>query len=308
MATDPCANVDDCPAPYTHLTPRARRAAAALDEAGELVHRLRRDAKRGDQLARALAPEIDAAFAAIRAVELRPVPRVAEAVAVTLAPDAAPLVADLVLIVGEDAVQYGFAPRIRLAGDGTLRVAAASGPTLPELESVSLPDSYRPYLYPLPEITALIERAGAAGDGVKIAVGAQADTPAHVLGRVLLSVQKAGHASAWLLGQSERGFARAVDMRLVSKHEAEQLQRAPIRVRVRLGGYSLHVGNNYEDIPRVRTDDGLFFDLDTLHARLDKRRVPRADVSFMADVASKNFTTAVFHVAQRTDHVRLVFP
>ncbi len=306
---DPCAEPKaPCKGVYANLEPRARRAATGLAAAAADVARLERTARQGDPLAAALTPELSRISAELQAVELRPVPRLAADLDIATAGGAAPLVAELVLIVGERSVRYGFAPRLGLAEDGAVRAVASAQPALPALAELELPDSFRPYMSPLAPVTELIERAMKDNPNLTIAVGAEGDTRAHLLGRVLLSMRRAGNAQTWLLARSERGFARAVDVRLVSKREGKQLKDAPLRLRVRLGGYSLHVGDDFEDIPRVRDDHGLHFDVDTLQARLARQQVREADVSFMADVASESLTAALFRVARRSDAVRLVFP
>jgi hypothetical protein len=306
LGSDPCAE-GSCEGIHAQLDPESRRAADALRAAGEAVEALRRAARAGDPFARELAGEVEAAALTLRGVALTPVPRLPAGVDLPLVAQGAPARPDMVLIVGERSLRYGFAPRLQLADGGEVALTTPHEPTLPATKELPLPASFRPYMTPMEAVTQLLDRHDAEGQKLTVAVGATDDAQAHLLGRVLLSLRQSGRDGAWLLARSEGDFARGARVALVSKR-SDDLRDAPLRVRVRLGGYSLHVGGDYHDIPRIRDDQGLRFDLVTLERELSSQHVARADVSFMADVASGNLTPAVFGVARRSDAVRLVFP
>jgi hypothetical protein len=306
LGTDPCAE-DSCEGIDAELDPESRRAADALRTTGEDIRALRRAARSGDPLARELAGEVEAVAMTVRRVSLTPVARLPEGVALPLVEQGSPVRPDMVLIVGARSLRYGFTPRVQLVDGARVALTHSREPTLPQTRELALPESFRPYMTPMEAVDELLARQERDGQTLRVAVGATADAQAHLLGRVLLSLRRAGRDHTWLLARSEGGFARGARVALVSKR-SDDLRDAPLRVRVRLGGYSLHVGGDYHDIPRIRDDQGLRFDLVTLERELSSQHVARADVSFMADVASGNLTPAVFGVARRSEAVRLVFP
>jgi hypothetical protein len=79
-----------------------------------------------------------------------------------------------------------------------------------------------------------------------------------------------------------------------------------LKLRVRLGGYSLDVGHGVTDIPRIRDESGLRFDLTALRARAMARAPRSAAVSFMPDVATEQVLLALLQIAPSKSPIDLV--
>ena len=79
-----------------------------------------------------------------------------------------------------------------------------------------------------------------------------------------------------------------------------------LKLRVRLGGYSLDVGHGVTDIPRIRDESGLHFDVTALRARAAARTPRSAAGSFMPDVATEQVLLALLQIAPSKSPIDLV--
>lgn len=312
LGVDPCnasagANASACPAPYDRFAPGARAGVAAFADAGAAIERLRAGAAAGDPLA--LAAEADFATLAntLHARSLLPPALLADAPAWTRA-DGSPLTStpELLLLVDSRGVRYAFASRVRLNERGQLETFARQEPSWPQLADVPFGRTLHPWVEPLPELLALMQKLQKDG-AVPGAVRAEAGTSTQVLADVLYAWKRSGiNADLWLSAAGANA-GRAQLVQLWSESETDHV--APLSARVRLGGYSLKQGEATSvDIPRVRTDAGWRFDTDTLDKQLTGQRFAAARVSFMSDVSSEDFVAAVLHLAPACEAVAITMP
>jgi hypothetical protein len=294
------------------LDAQSRRALQALQN-GRLAHlRLTEAARSGDPLAHALRSQADAQAAALVRAMVCPLPDMAASAAPVAAPSAALSFephaerASLVLSVGASELRYA---RVACLGLGRESVDPGAGPgsldamraPLVTWSALSLPSSYRPYVHSMLEVRAALSTLMNEAEPVRVLVVTEPSVPAHVLARVLLSMP-GGDAAKLALG-SVSSATYAVEL---ARSEDEA---AAVRVRVRLGGYSLHVGKQFEDIPRIKTDSGFSFDHETLKQRLAQADARVTQVSFMSDVGSEDLLAALGSVAGvGSERVRLMIP
>jgi hypothetical protein len=305
LGSDPCS-AKVCPAPYDRFVPAARAGVAAFADAGAALERLRAGAAAGDPLALAAQADFAALRNSLHARSLLPPALLADAAAWTRADGAALTpTPELLVVVSAHGVRYGFASRVRLDEQGALEASSRQEPTWPQLTEIPFVRELHPWIEPVPELVAFVQRVQKDGP-IVAAVSAEPGTTAHVLAHMLLSWKRAGGADVLLLASGATA-GRAQLVQLWS--EAETGHEAPLGVRVRLGGYSLKQGEAPTlDIPRVRTDAGWHFDTDTLDTQMHAQRYPAARVSFMADVAADDFVAAVLHVASACDTVAVALP
>jgi hypothetical protein len=305
LGSDPCSAT--CPAPFERVAAAVRPSVAAFMEAGHALARLRAAAAAGDPLAAVAAADRDALAAKLNARSLLLPPQLPEAAGWTR-PDGSPLAAtpELLVLVGERGVRYAFALRARLDERGALELFSRGEPVWPHLASLPFARELRPYIEPLPELVAFIQRAQ-QGAPLVAAIGVEPDTNAHALAHVLASWKRAGASGELLLSAAGNRQGRAQAVQLWS--DADGGPEAPLGMRVRLGGYSLKQGQAPTlDIPRVHTELGWRFDLARLEAQARTQRYPSARVSFMADVAAEDLIAAVLQLAPASDTLAIALP
>lgn len=307
LADDPCAGVaGGCETLFMPFDAVSRRRMAGLRELGAAMASLRRAEAAGDPLAQLIADDVALDFASVRQLSFRPSPRLREGVRVDAElAKVVPVSIDLLIHVTDDGVEYGYIPRISVDAAGELIATSPGKPSLPAVASVPLPSRYRPYMRPLP---AVVEALRVQAADAKVGVTTDHAVPAHVVGRVFLSLRRAGHESAAMLGRGKQGIALGVPLRVVVGTEADSMRRPDVQVRVRLGGYSLKLGGWQLDIPRVRRDTVLHFDTDSLQRKVSRRRIRSAAVSFMGNVAAGNVVAAMWRIAPDADRLNLVMP
>lgn len=309
LGKDPCEGVArGCTPLFMPFDTASRQRMAGLRSLGAAMAGLRRAEREGDPLARLIKDDVRADFAAIRALSVRPSPRLREGVKVDAElANVEPVPVGLLVHVTEEVVEYGYLPTVRLDDDGELVASSVGAPTLPELASVSLPRHYRPYMRPISDVVDAF-RSNEGSDMV-VGVTTDHDVPAHVVGRVLISLRRAGLDRAAMVARGAEGVALGVPLRVVVGSEAESMRPRPdVQVRVRLGGYSLKLGAWSLDIPRVKREAGFRFDTDSLQQRVSRRKIRSAAVSFMGDVAVGNVMAAMWRVAPASDRLNVVMP
>jgi hypothetical protein len=318
LGVDPCAATASasvsatasarvCPAPYDRFAPGARAGVAAFADAGAALERLRTGAAAGDPLALAAEADFAALGDRLHARSLLPPVLLPDAPAWTRA-DGSPLSStpELLLLVDSRGVRYAFASRVRLDERGQLEAFARQEPSWPQLADVPFGRALHPWVEPLPELLALMQKLQKDG-AVPGAVRAEVGTSTQVLADVLYAWKRSGiNADLWLSAAGANA-GRAQLVQLWSESETDRV--APLSARVRLGGYSLKQGEATSvDIPRVRTDAGWRFDTDTLDKQLTGQRFAAARVSFMSDVSSEDFVAAVLHLAPACEAVAITMP
>lgn len=309
LGQDPCRSVArGCDALFMPFDAASRRRMAGLRGLGAAMAELRRAQREGDPLAGLIMADVSADFESLRTLSVRPSPRLREGVKVDAElAKVEPVPVGLLVHVTKEVIEYGYLPTVKLDEQGELVATSVGTPMLPELASVSLPTQYRPYMKPLKDIVGALQ----AREGADIAVGVTTDhaVPAHVVGRVFLSLRRAGHERAAIVARDADGVALGVPLRVVVGPEVDSMRPRPdVQVRVRLGGYSLKLGSWSLDIPRVRRETGFRFDTDSLQQRVSRRRIRSAAVSFMGDVAVGNVMAAMWRVAPDADRLNLVMP
>ena len=303
---DPCEK--SCELPFKLFDKPGRRAMAALQLAASAGDRLQRGARGGDPFSKALAGRVGELLDELKAVQLRPMPVTGASMPGSRAERSPAQAPDFVVLVSEQRVRYAHVPSVRVSDELGLELVASGAPALPEMGVVELPTEYRPFMRPIQPVVEALDEAFASGVAVRVGVGPDPAVPAHVLGRAMLSLQRVTKAAVVLLAATQSGEPTALPLEIVAGSSADSLSRAQLRLRVRLGGYTLKLARGDMDIPRVRTDEGLSFDAETLSGTVAKGRYNAADISFMSGVASEHLVVAMFQVAPRSKSVRLLIP
>jgi hypothetical protein len=135
---------------------------------------------------------------------------------------------------------------------------------------------------------------------------ADAGITSHLPARALVSLRKAGARELLVAACTKDGALVASPIRLVLASVDPAGETPDLKLRVRLGGYSLDVGHGVTDIPRVRDETGWRFDLPALHAQVSARPPRTAAVSFMTDVAAEQLIQAMREVAPSKAPIDLV--
>src|SRR5262249_39032630 len=112
-----------------------------------------------------------------------------------------------------------------------------------------------------------------------IAIGTTPNTPAHLLGRALLSAQEVGLEPSVLIGQGPDGGIVYATVHVEKHLTTENF----FHLRIRLGGYLIDSHSGNMEIPRLRREKGFALDLQRLVEKLRTLSVRTADVSFMSN-------------------------
>lgn len=306
LASDPC-DAKACPAPYDRFAPSARAGIAAFADAGAALQRLRAGAASGDPLALAAQADLPALEHGLRDRSLLPPVALTDAPGWTRA-DGSPLTStpELLLLVNAQGVRYAFASRVRLNDQGELESFTRQEPSWPQLADAPWGRTLHPWIEPLPDLVALVQKLQKDGP-VPAIVRAENGTSTQLLGDVLYAWKRSGvKADLWLTAAGANA-ARAQLIQLWTETETDHV--APLSARVRLGGYSLtqNAGTTL-DIPRVKTDAGWRFDTDTLDKQVSGQKIAAARVSSMSDVSADDLVTAVLHLAPACEVIAITMP
>jgi len=315
---DPSASLaalgeDSCRAPaktatcaLASLDSASRRSLSALLNAKAASARVHNAASSGDPLADALAPMAVEHMGIVERAPVCLLPSFQGAAELALPADvqATPDASTLALQISASDV------RVTVTSCVTLRSAAVQAtdsaePLALSESTLALPTSYRPYVQPMASLTEAIHEQAHGAKLARIIVMTQGVVHAHVLARTLLSLPAPAPGTAIsLVTRSASGELRSSAVEI-----ARTQSSAPaVHVRVRLGGYSLYVGDQYEDIPRVKTEAGFSFDRAGLEERLASTNPGAAQISFMPDVQSDEVLAALSSTAERSERVRIMIP
>ena len=307
LGRDPCEGAKTCPEPLSQLDGQGRRSFGYMLELGATLQRLDKAAKLGDPLAAALDEPLAALRQQLLAARVRLSPRLGDEVTAVAAPDAlGSPVPELFLVVSEAEVRFSRVPLARVTETGSAELIAQPDPVAPKtLPLVALRD-LSSFTRPIDELIAALRKLQAAGEPIGSAgVTTAGSVPAHVLGRVLISLDKAGVHQLALLGRAPDGSLLDAPLH-VTFAGISPIPATELKLRIRLGGYSLSLGGATLDIPRVKGEAGWHFDVERLRAAAEKRIVKSAAVSFMADVAAEQVLVALFQVRPGKNPVELV--
>jgi len=309
LADDPCAKRDGSKvAAHCSLAifdASSRRSLAALTNAAGANTSLQKAAREGDPLAAALS-ELSAQYAStLSAVSVCALPELSVE---AKAPVALP--ASLRRTEGSSTLTIRITPtevRSLLTPCLGLRGESAGKPdeVVMTWSTLVLPTTYRPYVAPL---TGLGEMLSAQSDGsalTRLVVMADDSVQAHVLARALVSLpERSANADVSLVTRNAKGELQARPIE-IARGDASSPN---LRVRVRLGGYSLYVGSQFEDIPRVKTENGFSFDRAALAQRLAAQQGNPVQISFMSEVTSQEVLAALSSTAVSSQRVQLMIP
>jgi hypothetical protein len=187
-----------------------------------------------------------------------------------------------------------------------LRTGAVDKPEQLELawSKFALPATYRPFITPIGGLGEAITAQTHDAALSRVVVLAEADVQAHVLARALVSLPAGTNgARVSLLTRTPGGELHANPIEIARTEE-----NAPVHIRIRLGGYSLYVGDHFEDIPRVKTAAGFSFDRATLEQRLASQAPSAIQVSFMPEVTSDEILATLVTTTDRSQRVQLMIP
>jgi len=311
LSDDPCKKrdgnkvADQCA--LGGFDPSSRRSLAALSNAAGSNTNLQSAALKGDPLAYALATVSAERAASLDRVSVCVLPDL-EAAASSGVKTALPKSLrrmpgqnTLVVRITASEARSMVAPCLGLQGDG------AAKPEQLDLawSALALPTNYRSFIQPIAGLSdALIRKVDGAAL-TRIVVMPDANVQAHVLARSLVALPGVGGgASISLLTRESNGDIHASPIEIAR----EESGTAAVHVRVRLGGYSLYLGDQFEDIPRVKTERGFQFDRSALEQRLSSAKPGAARISFMPDVASHEVLAALTSAAERAERVQIMIP
>jgi hypothetical protein len=187
---------------------------------------------------------------------------------------------------------------------------AQTAPTIPVFPAMAtIPYDPADTSFATRSIDALVTAMKAArGDEASFRAWLVADAgiTSQLPARALVSLRKAGARELFVAACTKDGALVASPIRLVLATVDPAAETPDLKLRVRLGGYSLDVGHGVTDIPRVRDEAGWHFDLPALHAQVSKRTPRTAAVSFMTDVAAEQLVQAMREVMPSKAPVDLV--
>lgn len=307
LGDDPCgAAAGECPLPFALFDAEGRRAVAALRDAGRALARLEQASRQGNPFAAAVALELALERAAL--METRLEPALGAAVPLELPrtdADGTYGRPDAIAIVGAGRVELTVVPRVRLSATFEPELVGDGPSLLPAFTSYALPSTYPAYLKPIDAVAQAIAALPPGSRPLSVAVAARADAELDVVARVLLSVHGAGAAPALLVSAQGSADVRALPVEIVRQGDDAL---ADLSLRVRLGGYSVELGGAEQELPRVRSDAGLHFDLEALQSTLARAQAKRARVSFMHGTQTQTLLKALACVAAASPRIELLLP
>lgn len=296
---DPCEDARECAPPYSHFGSRGRRAIAGMTALHALLRSIERTAELGDPFSAALAREVLVDTVVLRSITLAPRDFATSVRPVAPSGDGAPLEVDAVVVIGRDRVRAGWAPEVSWDREGR-PTAMADGPVLGSPEEVSFPLPAAPdsFVRPIPELAAHV--ALALRGASRVALMVEPDVEAHLLSRVVVSLEEAGERPGLLAVATADGSARGVAF------ERARDDESAVGVFVRLGGFSAWQPGHHVSLPRQRTPEGWAFDFEGLELATRARARHRVSVRFMGTVAADLVLRVALALASDDRPLRLV--
>jgi len=283
----------------------SRRSLAALGNAAGANASLQKAARAGDPLAGALSELANQYASSLAGVSVCALP---ELTFVAKAPVALPN--SLRRVEGSSTLTVRITPtEVRSLLAPCLGVQSESAGTPDEVamtwSTLVLPTTYRPYVAPLAGLSEMLTAQTDGAAVTRLVVMADDSVQAHVLARALVSLpERSTAADVSLLTRNSKGELQARPIE-IARADASSPN---LRVRVRLGGYSLYIGSHFEDIPRVKTDSGFLFDRAALAKRLATQQGSPVQISFMSEVTTQEVLAALSSTADGSQRVQLMIP
>jgi hypothetical protein len=306
LAADPCPG-NTCAAPYADFDAQGRRAFVYMQQLSAAGARLERARGIGDPLLDALAPAVDRELASLRAFALRLPPHLPAEQQVVQPTEPAWPAPDVIVFARTSELAFARVPRVQIGLNGEVSRVVDPAPVFPELAAI--PHSATDTSLPTRSIDELVTAVRAVR-GEQLAFRAllvvEPSVPALIPARALVSLRKAGATQLVFAGCTKEGALLRSQVRVVIPTVDPAGASPDLKLRVRLGGYSLDVGRGVTDIPRIRDDSGLRFDVAGLRARATARAPRSAAVSFMPDVAAEQILIALLQIAPLKSPIDLV--
>lgn len=300
LADDPCVGAgEECPSPYRSFGSRGRRAIAAFTRVFAVASALQRTAMLGDPFSAAVAREVLVDLVVLRSMAFAPGDWAPTVRPVEMA-EGRPVNVDALVVVGHD-VRAGWVPEIRWDARGRPVASAAGVPLLADAEEDGFPITRElpSFIRPIDGLSDHLARrlSGARRIGIAVEPGVEA----HVLSRVLRSIEEAGLPLTAFVGVSADATPRGV--LLQTRHAGTSANANQVGVFVRIGGFSVRrPRHRLLSLPRIYQSDAWRYDIAGL-ARATPRRGLRsvvlrymgtapADVVSCAQRSSSRLTTA----------------
>lgn len=304
MAGDPCAGGQTCA--VGPLGRRGRRAYHALQNASRALAMMQRLARAGDPLAGQLRSWAASTARALEGVRLKPLPHLPRAPCVLRGPQPSRATVptpelDLILTVDETTVAYGFVPGIEMR-HGAPAVTSERAPALPELRTLDLPYDHRPAVLPYRRLATELAPYTTRENPLRVGVCAAPNVEATRVSRVMMSLVRDGLHDTQVVAADADGELVSIPTHMVAGRDVD----APLRLFVRLGGYTLHQRHHLMSIPRVHDAQGVHFDLSALHARVEQDHSDHAAVRYMGTVSWGTVLSAVVDIGAGRQELDLV--
>ncbi|MCC6874112.1 MAG: hypothetical protein IT378_07365 [Sandaracinaceae bacterium] len=299
---DPCRDGGECAEPYRHFGPRGRRAVAAMGALNRLLRELEQTAQLGDPFSAALAREVLVDALLLRELRLSPRDWAVGVVPIVSGGIAPAVDADAAIVLAADHLRIGWVPRVGFDGAAP-RIEAGGEPLLADAMQSRFPIrvEVEPFLRPLEGLPAHLASRLAGAE--RIAIVLEPGVSAHVLSRVIASLEAAQLTPAVLAGAGADGGVSGV--RFTTLHgEAE----TPVGVFVRLGGFSTWQPEGRESLPRLRAGEAWQFDMAGLDRATAQRAAHPVSIRYMGTAPADLVLRVALVVASSERAVQLVLP
>jgi hypothetical protein len=193
---------------------------------------------------------------------------------------------------------------VQLGEQGVAREAALVAPPQGR-PLVTLHDAV-PYARPIDELVSQAKQLRNNATQWSVGVAVAPGTPTLLWARVLVSLVKAGASQLFVIGRTPQGAFVSAPVHLVQMGYAEPVPNTELKLRVRLGGYTVKLPDATQDIPRFQDETGYHFDQEGLRRSLSARKLRTAAVSYMGDVAVEQLVWALFCVPPLGQPVELI--
>jgi len=290
----------DCAA--SAFSESGQRAIGALREANAALSRLERISETGEPLLASLAALVAVDGAVLRSSAIRPTPSVPLEMGVHgVGSRGTEASSDVVFVVDASGIRYSHVPTVRIAR-GEVVLEATASPALPAWGSIPFRDDGRAAVMPYDALIAPLEAVSREVPGARVGLAASSGVPSIQISRVLLSMVRAGMSGPALLGRGQSGELRSLPVELRMGDDQSQ----PVELFVRMGGYTLERRGRSLDIPRVRDEAGLHFDVAALERAARDHGDSPAALRYMGVVEWGVVLDAAFHLRSEPGDLHLV--
>ncbi|MCZ7681582.1 MAG: hypothetical protein M5U28_23405 [Sandaracinaceae bacterium] len=264
----------------------------------ELLRSVERTAELGDPFSAALAREVLVDTVVLRSIMLAPHDWAAQ-VRPLGARVGAPLDADAAVVVTREGVRAGWAPEVHWDREGRA-LLVADGPLLGSDATVPIGATVDTYARPIRHVAAHV--ASRVRGAARVVVIVEPGVEAHILTRVLMSLEAARIRPHLLALAAEDGTAQGVALETVTEDDGA------VGVFVRMGGFSARQRGRSVSLPRRRAAERWVFDFDGLDVATRERVRHPVTLRYMGTVAADLVLRVALRLASVDRPVRLVVP